>query len=62
MFDQGLKFFMLQLQLMSCYETCLPICLDPHNLETLGLDDLNGNLKLGCLGAHFRIDSTNKVL
>eukprot|EP00795_Rhopilema_esculentum_P003089 gene3089-1377_t len=48
-------------KLLSLYETSLPYCLDPRNLETLGLDNLNGNLSLGCLGAHFKIDAVNKV-
>ncbi|XP_065058302.1 apocarotenoid-15,15'-oxygenase-like [Rhopilema esculentum] len=52
----------LFLQLLSLYETSLRYCLDPRNLETLGLDNLNGNLSLGCLGAHFKIDAVNKRL
>eukprot|EP00794_Sanderia_malayensis_P020118 gene20118-22089_t len=49
-------------KLLSCYETSMPICLDPHNLETLGIDNLNGNLELSCLGAHFRVDAVNDRL
>jgi len=49
-------------KLLSVYETCLPYCLDPFTLETLGPDTLNGNLKLGCLGAHFKIDAVGKRL
>lgn len=39
----------------------MPYCLDPFTLETLGPDSLNGNLTLGCLGAHFKIDALEKV-
>ena len=43
-------------KLLTCYETGIPHCLDPCTLETLGPEDLGGNLHLGCLAAHFRID------
>lgn len=49
------------LQVISCYETGLPHTLDLHTLETLGLDDFNGALKLKAFAAHFRIDMHNKV-
>ena len=48
-------------QIVSSYETGLPHTLDPHTLDTLGLDDFNGTLKLKAFGAHFRIDMKNKV-
>lgn len=43
-------------KLLTCYETGIPYCLDPSTLETLGPETLGGNLHLGCLAAHFRID------
>ena len=47
--------------MISCYETGLPYCLDPHTLNTLGPDDLGGQLKLRTLAAHFRLDMENDV-
>jgi carotenoid cleavage dioxygenase-like enzyme len=41
-------------RLLSCYETHLPIALDPHTLQTLGADDLSGALTLGAMAAHYR--------
>ena len=46
---------------MSCYETGLPHALDPSTLDTLGLDDFNGALKLKSFAAHFRLDAKNKA-
>ncbi|XP_065661053.1 apocarotenoid-15,15'-oxygenase isoform X1 [Hydra vulgaris] len=43
-------------KILTLYETSLPHCLDPYNLETLGLENLNNSLTLNCAGAHFRID------
>ena len=48
-------------QVLSVYETGLPHCLDPHTLETLGLEDFNGALRVKALAAHFRLDMKNKV-
>ena len=47
--------------MISCYETGLPHCLDPHTLNTLGPDDLGGQLKLKTLAAHFRLDMEKEV-
>ena len=47
--------------MISCYETGLPYCLDPHTLNTLGPDDLGGQLKLKTLAAHFRLDMEKDV-
>ena len=47
--------------MISCYETGLPYCLDPHTLNTLGADDLGGTLKLKTLAAHFRLDMEKNV-
>lgn len=47
--------------MISCYETGLPYCLDPHTLNTLGPDDLGGQLKLRALAAHFRLDMEKDV-
>lgn len=49
------------LKLLALYETHLPHTLDPYTLETLGLDDLGGKLKLGNCAVHFRIDPKTKV-
>lgn len=49
-------------KVLTCYETGVPYCLDPHTLETLGPDYLNGHLQFGCFAAHFRIDSERKRL
>ena len=51
----------LYFKVLTSYETGVPYCLDPHTLETLGPDNLNGHLQLGCFAAHFRIDSERKV-
>ena len=48
-------------QVMSCYETGLPYCLDPYTLNTIGPDDLGGNIQLGCCAAHFRLDTKKDV-
>ena len=48
-------------QVLSCYETGLPYCLDPSTLNTLGEDDLGGHIKLKALAAHFRLDMMKKV-
>ena len=47
--------------MISSYETGLPYCLDPHTLNTLGPDDLGGQLKLKTLAAHFRLDMEKNV-
>ena len=39
----------------------MPHCLDPHTLETLGPENLNGHLSLGSFAAHYRIDPDNQV-
>jgi all-trans-8'-apo-beta-carotenal 15,15'-oxygenase len=49
-------------KVISCYETGTPYCLDPHTLTTVGPEDFNGRLQLGCLAAHFRIDVKKNVL
>lgn len=49
-------------KVISSYETGLPHTLDPHTLDTLGLDDFNGALKLKAFAAHFRLDMKNKRL
>ncbi len=49
------------LQVVSSYETGLPHTLDPHTLDTLGLDNFNGSLKLKAFAAHFRLDMRNNV-
>ncbi len=38
------------------YETGLPHTLDPHTLETVGIDNFNGALTLKAFAAHFRLD------
>ena len=43
------------------YETHLPYCLDPHTLETIGLETLNGAASLKAMAAHFRLDMIDKV-
>lgn len=43
-------------KILALYETHLPHALDPYTLETLGLDNLGGQLKLGNCAVHFRID------
>lgn len=48
-------------QVISCYENGLPYSLDPYTLNTLGPDDLGGRIKLGCCGAHFRLDTKKNV-
>uniref|UniRef100_A0A7M5UU79 Uncharacterized protein n=1 Tax=Clytia hemisphaerica TaxID=252671 RepID=A0A7M5UU79_9CNID len=49
-------------KILALYETHLPHSLDPYTLETLGLDNLGGNLKLGNCAVHFRIDPHTKRL
>ena len=49
------------LQVLSVYETKLPYCLDPHTLETIGLETFNGAATLKAMAAHFRLDMVNKV-
>ena len=49
------------LKILTTYETHLPHCLDPYSLETLGLDDLDGTLKLGTMGAHYKVDMKKGV-
>lgn len=49
-------------KVLTSFETNLPYCLDPHSLETLGPENLNGNLHFGCFAAHFRIDSERQRL
>lgn len=44
------------LQVVSVYETSLPYSLDPHTLETLGMETFNGALTLKAFAAHFRLD------
>jgi carotenoid cleavage dioxygenase-like enzyme len=40
-----------------------PYSIDPYNLCTLGIDNLNGELKDGqSLSAHYRVDTTRNVL
>lgn len=53
--------FLVLLQILALYETHLPHSLDPYTLETLGLDDLNGSLKLGNCAVHYRIDPDTMV-
>ncbi len=48
-------------QVLTVYETKYPHCLDPHTLETLGVETLNGTLKLRALAAHFRLDMIDNV-
>ncbi len=48
-------------QVLTVYETKYPHCLDPHTLETLGVETLNGTLKLRAMAAHFRLDMINNV-
>ena len=48
-------------KVISCYETGLPYCLDPYTLNTLGPDDLGGNIRLGCCAVHFRLDTKKNV-
>lgn len=43
------------------YETGLPYCLDPHTLETVGMDTFNGALTLKAFAAHFRLDMKKDV-
>lgn len=46
-------------KLLALWEAAEPHALDPHNLETLGLDDLDGALKPGeAFSAHPRLDPT----
>lgn len=52
---------LLYLQVLSAYETQLPYCLDPHTLETIGLETFNGAATLRAMAAHFRLDMVNKV-
>ena len=40
----------------------MPYCIDPFTLNTLGPDNLNGHLQLGCFAAHFRLDLDNDAL
>ncbi|XP_068731716.1 apocarotenoid-15,15'-oxygenase-like [Montipora capricornis] len=49
-------------KVLTSFETHLPYCLDPYTLETLGPDNLNGNLHFGSFAAHFRIDSEKQRL
>ena len=56
------KRFLLCRQVLTSFETNIPYCLDPHSLETLGPENLNGNLHFGCFAAHFRIDSERQVI
>ena len=44
------------------YETQLPYCLDPHTLETIGLETFNGAATLKAMAAHFRLDMIHKVI
>lgn len=47
-------------KLLALWEAALPHRLDPHTLETLGLDDLNGLLSSGApFSAHPRIDPSS---
>ena len=48
-------------QVLTVYETKYPHCLDPHTLETLGEETLNGALKVRAFAAHFRLDMKNEV-
>ena len=43
------------------YETGLPYTLDPHTLETVGMDTFNGALTLKAFAAHFRLDMKQGV-
>ena len=43
------------------YETGLPYSLDPHTLETLGMETFNGDLMLKAFAAHFRLDMKQEV-
>ena len=43
------------------YETHLPYCLDPHTLETIGLETFNGAAAFKAMAAHFRLDMVNEV-
>nr|CCE21337.1 putative beta-carotenoid oxygenase [Suberites domuncula] len=49
-------------KILTVYETKYPHCLDPHTLETLGEETLNGALTLKAFAAHFRLDMRNKRL
>lgn len=49
------------MQVLSVYETQLPYCLDPHTLETIGLETFNGAATLKAMAAHFRLDMIKKV-
>lgn len=50
-------------KLLSCYETGMPYALDPITLCTLGIDNLNGELRDGQpLCAHYRIDTERNRL
>jgi all-trans-8'-apo-beta-carotenal 15,15'-oxygenase len=48
-------------KILTTYETQLPHCLDPYSLETLGLDDLGGMLKLKTMAAHYKVDTEKGV-
>ena len=45
---------------ISTYETSMPYSLDPFTLETIHNESFNETLKLKRVGAHFRIDTTDK--
>ena len=53
--------FLFFLKVISVYETGLPYSLDPHTLETLGVETFNGALALKSFAAHFRLDMKQEV-
>mmetsp|Transcript_4346 Transcript_4346/g.6448 ORF Transcript_4346/g.6448 Transcript_4346/m.6448 type:complete len:516 (+) Transcript_4346:574-2121(+) len=50
-------------KVLACHEYTLPHALDPVTLDTVGVDNLNGDLKkIKALSAHFRYDAENDLL